>query len=135
MRRRRSNSRLARVPSSTATGWWRPTTLRVRCSASLGCGSWWPSMGLCPGPSLCWRLLLKLELNRVVCTIRQLHVQLPASSGPGSVRLPSVDVMACCRVVLEPAGGDGSRLLYRLNRQPRVAGDLLGSRVAGSEDV
>ena len=39
MRRRRSNSKLGRAFSSTATGWSRLTTLRGRCSASPDCGS------------------------------------------------------------------------------------------------
>jgi predicted ester cyclase len=37
MRRRRPSWKLARVPSSTAMGWWRRTTLRGRCSVSRDC--------------------------------------------------------------------------------------------------
>src|SRR5918994_1959268 len=87
----------------------------------------------CPGPPR-W-LLLELELHRVVGAVSQLQVQFPASSGPSFIRLPPVDVMAGRRVVLEPAVGDGHRLFYRVNRQPRVAVDLLGGRVASSKDA
>jgi len=71
-------------------------------------------------------LLGELDLRGVLGAVLELNDELTTDAGPGSIRLPVVDVLASISVIVQIAGADGDSLLYGICRKPCVAANFPG---------